>query len=262
VSELDEIASLAVEIALEAGSLQRRRFRDPRSIDTKSSPIDLVTDVDRASEELIIKRVQDARPRDGILSEEAGKVNESRSGWRWVVDPLDGTTNYAHGLPHFAVSIGVEYEGERQVGVVYDPMRNECFSTALGRGTTLNGEPARVSGEARIERALLATGFAYNVHEAGDVENLEYFGRFLRVARGVRRPGSAALDLAYVAVGRFDGFWELHLAAWDVAAGLLLVSEAGGTASGLQGEPAPTRGSPLVASNGLLHPTLLAVLAG
>lgn len=261
MSELARIAALAVEIALEAGALQRRRFADPRSIETKSSPIDLVTDVDRASEALIVERVQDARPRDGILSEEVGAVSRSQTGWRWVIDPLDGTTNYAHGVPHFAVSVGIERDGERQVGVVYDPMRNECFAAAKGLGTTLNGAPAQVSSETSLGRALLATGFAYDVHEAERVENLEYFARFLRVARAIRRPGSAALDLAYVAVGRFDGFWEMHLSAWDVAAGLLLIDEAGGTATGFGGEPAPADGSRLVASNGPLHPALLAILA-
>lgn len=261
MSELARVASLAVEIALEAGALQRRRFNEPRTIDTKSSPIDLVTDVDRASEKLIVERIDDARPLDGILSEELGNLSESRNGWRWVIDPLDGTTNYAHGVPHFAVSIGVERDGEREVGVVYDPMQNESFTAVRGLGTALNGVPTRVSGEMRLDRALLATGFGYDVHEAQTIENLEYFARFLRLARGIRRPGSAALDLAYVATGRFDGFWEMHLAAWDVAAGLLLVSEAGGTATGFAGEPAPANGAPIVASNGRLHSTLLAVLA-
>jgi myo-inositol-1(or 4)-monophosphatase len=262
VSELAEVTALAVEIALEAGALQRRRFGEPRTIDTKTSPIDLVTDVDRASEALVIERIEDARPRDGILSEERGEVSEGRSGWRWVVDPLDGTTNYAHGVPHFAVSIGVERDGERQVGVIYDPMLDECFTAARGLGTTLNGAPAGVSAETRIERALLATGFAYDVHKVERVENLDYFSRFLRLARGIRRPGSAALDLAYVACGRFDGFWEMHLSAWDVAAGLLLIHEAGGTATDFVGGPAPDDGSRLCASNGPLQRALLDVLAG
>ncbi len=261
MNELAQVASLAVEVALDAGALQRRRFSEPRTIDTKSSSIDLVTDVDRASEKLIVERIQDARPRDGILSEELGNVTESRNGWRWVIDPLDGTTNYAHGVPHFAVSIGVEHDGEREVGVVYDPIQNESFTAVRGLGTTLNGTPTCVSSETRLDRALLATGFGYDVHEAETIENLEHFARFLRVARGIRRPGSAALDLAYVAAGRFDGYWEMHLAAWDVAAGLLLVSEAGGAVTGFAGEPTPADGACIVASNRRLHPALLAVLA-
>ena len=157
MSDLAQVASLAVEIALDAGALQRRRFSEPRTIDTKSSSIDLVTDVDRASEKLIVERIQDARPRDGILSEELGNVTESRNGWLWVIDPLDGTTNYAHGVPHFAVSIGVEHDGEREVGVVYDPIQNESFTAVRGLGTTLNGIPTCVSSETRLDRALLAT---------------------------------------------------------------------------------------------------------
>ncbi len=261
MTELAKLSSLAVEIALEAGALQRRRFSEPRTIETKSSSIDLVTDIDRASEQRIVERIRDARPRDGILSEEAGNLSDGSTGWRWVIDPLDGTTNYAHGVPHFAVSVGLDRDGERQVGVVYDPMQNECFAATRGLGTTLNGSPVHVSGESQLGRALLATGFAYDVHETEHLENLDYFGRFLRVARGIRRPGSAALDLAYVAVGRFDGFWEMHLSPWDVAAGLLLISEAGGAISDFEGGPAPADGSRLVASNGALHPTLLAVLA-
>ena len=260
MSEVEDVAGLALDIARAAGALQRERFSDERVIETKSSAIDLVTDVDRASEELIVGRIGKARPRDGILSEEAGSVREAANGWRWVVDPLDGTTNYAHGVPHFAVSIGVEYRGQRAVGLIYDPIKDECFSARRGEGARLNGLPARVSNEKRLERALLATGFGYDVHERQLIENLEYFGRFIRRARGVRRPGSAALDLAYVACGRFDGFWEMHLSPWDVAAGLLLVSEAGGAISGFAGEPAPADGSNLVASNGALHDALLDVL--
>ncbi len=260
MSEAEDVAGLALEIARAAGALQRERLNDERVIETKSSAIDLVTDVDRASEELIVGRIGEARPGDGILSEEAGRVREAASGWRWVIDPLDGTTNYAHGVPHFAVSIGVEYRGRREVAVVYDPIKDECFSARRGEGARLNGVPVRVSDEKRLERALLATGFAYDVHERQMIENLEYFGRFVRRARGVRRPGSAALDLAYVACGRFDGFWEMHLSPWDVAAGLLLVSEAGGAISGFGGGEAPADGSKLVASNGALHDALLDVL--
>jgi myo-inositol-1(or 4)-monophosphatase len=250
---------LAVSIAREAGALQRQRCSEARIIETKSSAIDLVTDVDRASERLILARLEAERPRDGILSEEAG-AREGENGWVWVIDPLDGTTNYAHGFPHFAVSIGIERDGTREIGVVYDPMKEELFAAERGGGATLNGEPIRVSRTSELERALLATGFGYDVHSA-KIDNIEYFTRFIKRAQAVRRAGSAALDLAYVACGRFDGFWELSLHPWDVAAGYLLVEEAGGTVSSLSGGPPPRSGSDVVASNRPLHASMLRVVA-
>jgi myo-inositol-1(or 4)-monophosphatase len=256
---MKDLLELAVEIAQETGELQRRRFGESREIETKSSRIDLVTDVDHASDALIQERIRQARPGDGILIEETGEAAEESSGVRWVVDPLDGTTNYAHGVPHFAVSIGVERDGRREVGVIYDPIRDELFSARRGGGAFLNGDPIRVSGTERLERALLATGFSYSVHEKQE-QNLVYFERFITRAQGVRRAGSAALDIAYVASGRFDGFWEMHLHAWDVAAGLLLVEEAGGRITDFDGAPPPRSGERLVASNGPLHPAMLEVL--
>ncbi len=256
---MSERLEAAIEIAREVGALQRERFDGPRVIETKSSVIDLVTDVDRASDELIVRRIADAFD-DTILTEETGRAREGRSGYRWVIDPLDGTTNYAHGFPHYAVSLGIERDGERTAGVVYDPMRDELFSAERGAGAFLNGKTISVSRAAKLEESLLATGFSYDVH-TGELQNLEYFERFLRRARAVRRAGSAALDLAYVACGRFDGFWELSLHSWDVAAGLLLIEEAGGRTSDFSGGPAPASGEQLVASNGPLHGALLEVLA-
>ena len=253
-----EILELAITIARETGSLQRERFAEPRQIETKSSAIDLVTDVDRASDQLVLEYITSQRPDDEILIEETG-AHEGRSGLRWIVDPLDGTTNYAHGFPHFAVSIAVEREGVRELGVIYDPMKDELFSARRGRGALLNGKPIAVSQVGELERALLATGFAYDVHRA-KFDNLDYFARFIKRAQAVRRAGSAALDLAYIACGRFDGFWELELHPWDVAAGLLLIDEAGGTSSNLVGGPVPASGNRLVASNGRLHARLLEVL--
>jgi myo-inositol-1(or 4)-monophosphatase len=261
VSEAADIAAIAADLARAAGALQLERFNDVREIETKSSEIDLVTDVDRASEALIVEQIRSLRPDDGILSEESGNVRESRSGWRWVIDPLDGTTNYAHRFPHFAVSIGVEFEGRGQVGAIYDPVRDELFSGSRDSGVALNGEPMRVSDRPELGVSLLATGFSYDVHGAEVLENLDYFGRFLRRARGIRRAGSAALDLAYVACGRFDGMWEMHLAPWDVAAGLVLIETAGGQTSDFAGGTAPLSGARLVASNGQIHAALLAVLA-
>ncbi len=256
---MKQILELAITIAREAGRLQRDRFAEPRQIETKSSAIDLVTDVDRACDQLVLEYITSQRPDDEILIEETG-AHEGRSGLRWIVDPLDGTTNYAHGFPHFAVSIAVEREGVRELGVIYDPMKDELFSARRGGGAFLNGKPISVSQVKALERALLATGFAYDVHQA-KLDNLEYFARFIKRAQAVRRAGSAALDLAYVACGRFDGFWELELHPWDVAAGLLLVDEAGGRSSDLEGGPVPAAGNRLVASNGQLHESLLEVMS-
>jgi len=251
---------LAIAVAREAGALQRARFDEPRTIETKSSTIDLVTDVDRASDALIVERISKACPDDAIVTEETGQAKSGSSGFVWVIDPLDGTTNYAHGFPHFSVSIGVEQDDERALGVIYDPVRDELFSAERGAGAFLNGAAIQVSNTDDLGRALLGTGFAYDGHSS-EIHNLEYFERFMRRARAIRRAGSAALDLAYVACGRFDGFWEMHLHAWDVAAGLLLITEAGGVISDFDGGPAPRSGERLVASNGRLQAALLEVLA-
>ncbi len=255
---MKELLELAIVIAREAGALQRARFGDPREIGTKSSPADLVTDVDHACDALIGERIRAARPRDGVLSEELGERAGS-SGVRWVVDPLDGTTNYAHGFPHFAVSIGIEQRGERVAGVVYDPLRDETFSALRGGGAWRGGERLRVSRASALAQSLLATGFA--PHPTDVARNLPYFARLLGRSRAIRRAGSAALDLAYVACGRFDGFWELSLGAWDMCAGSLLVEEAGGRVSDLEGGPALAR-APIVASNGAIHAELLEALRG
>jgi myo-inositol-1(or 4)-monophosphatase len=255
-----ELLELAVSIAREVGELQRERFHQPHRIETKSSEIDLVTEVDRISEQRILERIAEARPRDAVLSEEtAGQPGTSEV--CWIVDPLDGTTNYAHGFPHFAVSIGIERRGVREVGIVYDPMKEECFTACRGEGARRNGDRVHVSGIKSLSHALLATGFAYDVHHTR-ADNLEHFGRFIKRAQGVRRAGSASLDFAYVACGRFDGFWELSLHPWDVAAGILLVEEAGGRVTDLEGGAPDRSGATCVASNGLLHGAMLDVLAG
>jgi len=255
---MSELLVLATAIAREAGAIARDRFHDTRTIATKSSEIDLVTDVDHALDALVRERILAARPRDGLVTEE-NTAHTGSSGVRWIVDPLDGTTNYAHAYPHFSISIGVEVDGQREVGVVYDPMRDETFSAERGRGATLNGRPIRVSAIAELRRSLLATGFAYDVHTRR-TPNLAYFERFVTRAQAIRRAGSAALDFSYVACGRFEGYWELHLAPWDVAAGLLLVDEAGGRTSDFDGGPPPASGARIVASNGAAHEAMLAVL--
>jgi myo-inositol-1(or 4)-monophosphatase len=255
-----ERLELAIDIARAVGKLQLERRDHERVIETKTSSIDLVTDVDRASDDLIFERVLRACPEDGLLSEESGHAREGTSGVRWVVDPLDGTTNYAHGVPHFAVSIGIEDASGRAAAVVFDPSKDELFDAVRGGAARLNGRGIRVSRVPTLDRALLATGFAYDVHRGGEIPNLRLFEHFIRRAQAVRRPGSAALDLAYVACGRFDGFWELHLHPWDVSAGLLLVESAGGHASDVDGSPVPRSGVRCVASNGLLHAAMLDVL--
>jgi myo-inositol-1(or 4)-monophosphatase len=255
---VSELLELATAIAREAGGIARARFHEPRTIRTKTSEIDLVTDVDHALDSLIRRRIRESRPNDALLTEESTAESGS-SGVRWVVDPLDGTTNYAHAFPHYAISIGVEVDGRRTCGVVYDPMRDELFSAELGKGAELNGKPIRVSETSELRRALLATGFAYDVHQKR-TPNLTHFERFVGSAQAIRRAGSAALDFAYVACGRFDGYWELHLAPWDVAAGLLLVEEAGGRVSDFDDGPAPASGTRIVASNGRVHAAMLRTL--
>lgn len=253
------IRELAVELARAAGRLQRERYETPLEVSTKSGPIDLVTEVDRACEALIVDALQRERPGDSILAEEGGATEGQESEWLWIVDPLDGTTNFAHGYPGFCVSIGVERAGARSVGVVYDPLRDELFHAERGAGAYRNGVPIRVSQEAQLGRAMLATGFAYDLRRSRD-DNLDHFAALLKRTQALRRGGSAAMDLCYVACGRLDGYWELKLHPWDVAAGILIVEEAGGRVSDCGGGPPPRSGREIVATNGRIHPALLEVL--
>ncbi|HEX8819616.1 MAG TPA: inositol monophosphatase family protein [Archangium sp.] len=223
----------AEEGARLAGRLLAERFLGERTIEYKSG-IDLVTDADRAAEEAVLGFIRQRYPGHAVLAEESGA--SQGSGFRWIVDPLDGTTNYSHRVPHFCVSVGVEGPDGLLAGAVYNPMLDELFSAARGQGATLNGRPLRASGATELSRALLCTGFPYDVHQRpeGPVGLLR---RFIVRAQGMRRTGSAALDLAYVAAGRFDGFFEFSLKPWDMAAGALLVMEAGGTMVGMDGSP-------------------------
>ena len=259
--ELRDVHELAVELARRAGEIQLNRYETKLQVYTKSASIDLVTEVDRECEELIVSGIQVHRPGDAILAEEGGGDDHGRGDWRWVIDPLDGTTNYAHGFPRFCVSIGVERMGERSVGVVYDPLLDELFYTVRGAGAWLGKRRLGASTERELGQALVATGFAYDVHQS-EQDNLARFARVLKAARGIRRDGSAALDLCYVAAGRLDAYWEFKLQAWDVAAGILMVEEAGGRVTNADGGPAPSSGAEVVASNGLLHDAILAHMRG
>ena len=255
-----QFLATATEIVLRAGEIQRARRASGFRVDKKSS-IDLVTEVDFECERMCRAVLADRFPEHDVLGEELSPdaPATSTSRYRWVYDPLDGTTNYAHGLPIFCSSLALEIDGQAAVGAVFDPSRDELFTAERGVGAFLNGTRLRVSATVSLIDSLLVTGFPYNVHEqSGDL--VELFGAFLSRARAVRRLGSAALDLCYVASGRFDGFWEQHLRPWDVAAGALIVTEAGGTITGMDGTAFDPQAAHLVASNGPLHPELLDVI--
>jgi myo-inositol-1(or 4)-monophosphatase len=250
--------SLAIDAARGAGAFLAANLGKVRTITDKDTlGKNLVTEIDRASEEMIMSGIRKAFPADEVLAEEGGKgAGAGGSGYRWIVDPLDGTTNYTHGFPVFCVSIGVEHEGKVVAGVIYDPNFDEMFTAELGEGARLNGNPMRVSSIDRLGRSLLVTGFPYNIHENPD-RCIERFTGALLKSQAVRRMGSAAIDLAYVACGRFEGFWEVGLHPWDVAAGVLLIAEAGGTVTGFDGRECSIYAKDIVASNGKVHEQLL-----
>jgi len=233
---LERLYETAVEGARRAGRVLAERFPGQRTISFKGG-IDLVTDADKASEAVLLEWLRARHPEHAILSEESGVTRGT--GHRWIVDPLDGTTNYAHRLPHFSVSVAVEGPEGVLAGAVYDPIRDELFAAARGRGATLNGQPIRAAETLSLERALLSTGFPYDVrqHPEGPVGLV---ARFVRLSQGIRRFGSSALDLSYVACGRYDGYFEFGLKPWDVAAGTLLVQEAGGAMTRIDGAPYDT----------------------
>ncbi|MCA1566582.1 MAG: inositol monophosphatase [Acidobacteria bacterium] len=253
----------AIETAREAGRVLAERFGRASLEVTHKGDIDLVTESDLAAERLIVERISSYYPRHRILAEEAGKVEAEAgaggSAYKWIVDPLDGTTNYAHGYPCYCVSIALEREGELVIGVIHDPTRDETFAAERGAGATLNGRRIRVSEIQDLNEALLCTGYPYDVR--GRDNFVRNFKNFILHAQGVRRDGSAALDLAYVACGRFDGFWEEGLRPWDVAAGALLIEEAGGRVSRYDDAPYDIYTPPIMASNGLVHEAMMRVLA-
>lgn len=248
----------AVEAALAAGAFQRYRFATQLAIDMKGDK-NLVTEVDRESERLIVASLKARFPAHNIVAEE-GEYPQGDSPCRWIIDPLDGTTNYAHGFPWFCVSIALQVAGELVAGVIYNPIHEELFTAIKGGGAYLNGRRLQVSSRAPLENTLLGTGFPYDC-ATDPANNFANFIAFQKVARGIRRAGAAALDLAGVAVGRLDGFWELKLKPWDVAAGVLLVLEAGGTVSTFDGSPYDVFNDRIVASNGLIHNEMTRILA-
>jgi len=255
----EALKETALRAARWAGEVLREGFGREHEFSLKSSRVDLVTEYDRRAEEVIIEVIRERFPDHGLLAEESpGLAREAE--YRWIIDPLDGTTNYAHNYPIFALSIALERAGEVILGLVYGPILDELFLAERGRGATLNGERIHVSRTAELSQALLATGFPYDLERIG--LNLRHFANFIHRAQGVRRDGSAALNLCYLACGRLDGFWEMDLKPWDVAAGALIVAEAGGRVSDFSGGELEIYGNEILASNGLIHAEMIRVLRG
>ena len=257
-----DLLTTATEAALEAGSFLQYNIGKVKNIERKrGEETNLVTEIDKESEAMIIRRIKQRFPDHDILGEEGG-AQSSSSEYRWIIDPLDGTTNYTHGLPLFCVTIGVEHNGEIIAGATYDPMAKEMFTAEKGKGAFLNDRKITVSASSTLIESLLVTGFPYNVKENPD-NVIEHFVNFLPKAQGVRRLGSAALDMAYVACGRLDGYWEVFLNPWDKAAGILIVREAGGTVSTFDGDQSDVIYRPnTLASNGIIHDDMRIVLNG
>jgi len=254
---MSDFAVIAREAAVKAGKLLRENIDGIRKISYKGD-INLVTEMDTRSERAIVETLRSSFPGHGMLAEEETDL-QNQSGFLWIIDPLDGTTNYAHGYPCFSVSIALQHEGQVIVGVVYDPMRDELFSAEKGSGSFLNGNKITVSRTSSLIQSLLATGFPYDRKECAK-NNLDFFRHLLMASQEVRRDGSAALDLCSVAAGRFDGFWELKLKPWDVAAGSLIVLEAGGRISTLSGNTMELDAGEILASNGRIHEQMMDVL--
>jgi myo-inositol-1(or 4)-monophosphatase len=254
VREYERVARAA---AARAGALLRARYREHPEVFLKGE-VDLVTAVDREAEHLILEALTTAFPTHGIVAEES-PARAGQDGHRWYVDPIDGTTNFAHGYPHFAVSIALARDEDLLLGLVYDPVREEVFSACRGEGARLNGGPIQVSEVPTLAQALLGTGFPYDRRQAPDFY-LAFWRDAMLQSQGIRRSGSAALDLCYIASGRLDGFWEWKLHPWDTAAGRLIVEEAGGCVTDFSGGAHRLTGEETAASNGRLHGELLAFL--
>ncbi len=254
---IDRWAAAGESVARAAGAFIMGHFRGKFGVSLKGE-IDLVTDIDLAAERMIVSRLQSDFPDHAVLSEEL-HPKADRLAVTWIIDPLDGTTNYAHGFPVFSVSIGLEIEGVLEWGIVYHPVLDEAFVARRGGGARLNGVPIAVSQTESLGASLLATGFPYDIRTS-EQNNLDFFCEFALRARGIRRAGSAALDLCYVAAGRFDGFWELKLNPWDCAAGYLMVLEAGGMVTNLGGDFGSIYDRECLATNSRIHEPMMAVL--
>ena len=254
---MDAYRTWIEEVAREAGALLRERLDDRHVVEYKGE-INLVTEADCLSEALIVERIRREFPGHDILTEESPET-ATGSDFRWIIDPLDGTTNYAHGYPVFCVSIALEVKGVIRQGAVYNPMLNELFTAEKGAGAFLNGRSLTVSRTETLSRSLLATGFPYDIREDRN-NNINYFRVMALSAQAVRRAGAAALDLAYIAAGRFDGFWELKLMPWDTAAGWLMVKEAGGEVTDLLGKKYDLASPNILASNGAIHRDMMEAL--
>jgi myo-inositol-1(or 4)-monophosphatase len=253
---MKDFMKLASEAARQAGKVLREGLGKRKRIEYKGE-INLVTEIDRRAERVITKLISARYPEHAILAEE-GEGKKGRTGYKWIIDPLDGTTNYAHGYPCFCSSIALEQEGEVILGVVYDPLRDELFSAEKAKGAYLNGKRISVSSTGRLIRSLLATGFTYDIKR--DQRNLKHFRNFILSSQAIRRDGSAALDLCYLGAGRFDGFWEMKLSAWDVAAGALIVGEAGGKVTDFRGGKFSIYSREILASNGRIHQEMIRIL--
>lgn len=254
---MSEFTDKAAAIAREAGSVVSKLAERKIGFELKGKH-DLVTEADRASEHLIVERLQQHFPSHAVVAEE-GSGHAGSSDYRWYVDPLDGTTNFAHGFPVYNVTLGLERAGELIAGVIYDPTRDEMFVAERGAGAFLNGERIHVSKTERLEDSLCATGFPSRKRHQNI--NVHFYYQFAMQTHGVRRAGAAAIDLAYTACGRLDFFWEFTLNPWDMAAGVLLVREAGGMCGGMKGEPFDVHGPNVLASNGVLHQPVLDMMA-
>ena len=253
---MNKYREFTTTIAKEAGIFLKKRFNEKHTVNYKGE-IDIVTEVDKMAEEMLISRIDEKFPHHDILAEESTETDKG-SEFRWIIDPLDGTTNYAHGYPVFCVSIALEKENEIIIGVIYDPMLEEIFVAEKGKGAFLNSKRISVSKTVELPKSLLATGFPYDIRTNPD-NNLNYFNEMATKVLAIRRAGSAALDLAYMAAGRFDGFWELRLNPWDTAAGWLLVEEAGGLVTDIFGKDYHLKSPHILTSNGKIHGEMINV---
>lgn len=256
--DLNQALNVAIKAARKAGAIQTNCLSENYRVDRKGE-IDLVTEIDLKCEEAIIEIIKQTYPGHGALAEEKGASLPGHE-YKWIIDPIDGTTNYAHGFPVYCSSVALEAKGEIVAGAVYDPTRDEMFSALKGGGAKLNDRPISVSNVKELIDSLLATGFPYTI-KTEKINNLSQFGNMSMRAQAIRRPGAAALDLCYVACGRLDGFWEFHLKPWDMAAGVLIVNEAGGKMTGCDGSELDIYNQQMLATNGIIHDAMLEVLA-